>query len=191
MTATTTLTTALTTALAAKLEAHNAKNAEKNALKLKIANEIASEIKSAKENGGATFADLRHIVTLAGCAAEKFAEDLSCNGSEILETAEQRAENFKHHQYNLQNQIRAMSLGAKLCGIEDADSRKHSIDVLSFSFERNEQSLSSLFDWWETKDDSRKIAVIDTICKQFHRLKLGFARNVPKFDQRYIDAGLC
>lgn len=87
-------TTTLTAALTAKLEAHNAKNAEKNALKLKFASEIAAEIKAAKENGGATLGDLRHIVTLCGCAAAKFTEDLSCNGSETLETAEQRAENL-------------------------------------------------------------------------------------------------
>lgn len=184
-------TTTLTAALTAKLEAHNAKNAEKNALKLKFASEIAAEIKAAKENGGATLGDLRHIVTLCGCAAAKFTEDLSCNGSETLETAEQRAENFKFHSYSLTEQIRAMKLGAEMCGIEDAEARRYPVDVLSFAFELNEESLASLFDFWESKGDGRKIGVLDTICKQFHRLKMGFARNVPKFDQRYIDAGRC
>ena len=177
--------------LQAKLDEYKAKNAEKNAEKMNIVNEIYSRVKEAHGNGGCTFADLRYIVILAGCAAGKFAEDLSANGSEILETAEERAECAKWHSYDLQEQIRAMSLGAALCGIEDADSRKYPIDVLSFYFERNQEPLASLFDFWERKDESRKIGVLDTICKHFPALKIGFARNVPKFDQTFIDAGAC
>ena len=176
--------------LQAKLDEYKAKNAEKNAEKMNIVNEIYSRVKEA-ENGGCTFADLRHIVIICGCAATKFAEDLSVNGSEILETAEERAECAKWHSYDLQEQILAMSLGVALCGVEDADSRKYPIDVLSFYFERNQQPLAQLFDFWWQKDESRKIGVLDTICKNFHRLKIGFARNIPKFDQRFIDAGAC
>ena len=169
-------------AMSANLQA---KLDEYNALKLKIVNEIYACVKEAQENGGCTFAEMRHVVTLSGCAATKFAEDSP------FETAAERAEIAKWHSYDLTEQIKAMSLGAALCGIEDADSRKYPIEVLSFAFERNQQSLASLFDFWWQKDDSRKIYVLDTICKNFHRLKIGYARNIPKFDQTFIDAGAC
>ena len=180
----TTQTTAFAN-LQAKLNEYKEKNSEKNAIKLKIVNEIYSCVREAQENGGCTFAEMRHVVTVAGCAAKKFAEDSH------FETAAERAESAKQHSYDLQAQIRAMSLGAALCGIEDADSRKYPIEVLSFAFERNQQSLASLFDFWWQKDDSRKIHVLDTICKNFTALKIGYARNIPKFDQTFIDAGVC
>ena len=173
----------------AKLAALKARDAEKNALKLELANKLQALVQEASKNGCTLF-DVNCIVILAGSAAQKFAEDLSCNGSEVLETAAERAENFKIHTQDLMQQIAAMSLAVNLCG-EDADTKKFSLDrLLSFEFERNEKSLESMFDWWWQKDDSRKIGVVDTICKRFNCLKIGNARNLPKFDQTLIDAGI-
>lgn len=172
----------------AKLAALKARDAEKNALKLELANKLQALVKEASKNG-CTLSDINYIVILAGSAAQKFAEDLSCNGSEVLETAAERAENFKIHTQDLMQQIAAMSLAVSLCG-EDADTKKFSLEsLLSFEFEPNQESLSSLFDWWWQKDDSRKIHVVSTICKRFNCLKIGPARNMPKFDQTLIDAG--
>ena len=176
--------------LQAKLDEYKAKNAEKNALKLELACKLQALVEEAQKNG-CTLNDVKYIVILAGSAAQKFAEDLSCNGSEVLETAAERAENFKLHTNDLMQQIAAMHLAVNLCG-QDADTKKFRLDsLLSFEFERNQQPLEKLFDFWWQKDESRKIGVLDTICKNFHRLKIGFARNIPKFDQRFIDAGAC
>ena len=163
--------------------------AAKKVEKLELANKLQKLVQAAEQNG-CTLSDINYIVILAGSAAQKFAEDLSCNGSEVLETAAERAENFKIHTQDLMQQIAAMRLAVNLCG-EDADTKKFSLDsLLSFEFERNEKSLSDLFEWWWQMDDSRKIHAVDTIIRKFNCLKIGPARNLPKFDQTLIDAGV-
>lgn len=173
----------------AKISALKARDAEKSALKLELANKLQALVQEASKNG-CTLSEINYIVILAGSAAQKFAEDLSCNGSEVLETAAERAENFKLHTNDLMQQIAAMRLAVNLCG-QDADTKKFSLDsLLSFEFERNQKSFASLFDWWWQESDYGKIEVVNTICKRFNCLKIGRARNLPKFDQTLIDAGV-
>lgn len=165
-----------------------AQNTQSQALKLRFANEIASCVQEAKSNGAA-LSDIRHIVTLLGLAAEEFADPVQVGGMHA-ETAEEFAKKVSEYKHNLLDQLRVIAIFARYVGF-DTEKKYHIDALLSFEFERNEQSLSSFFDFYHQKSDTQKIVLLDDLCKQFLRLQIEPAVNVPKFDQTFIDAGRC
>ena len=157
--------------------------------KLAFSVEIEAAIKCAKQDG-ATIADIENIVILIGACAEKTAMPTKLGGVE-RESAAKVAEDCKLHRAELLAQLRAIKTFADHIGLP-SDKRYHIDALLSFNFERNEQSLSRMFDFASQQEkDEDKIFRIEEICKWFRLLKIGPAINVPKYDQTFVDAGRC
>ena len=148
------------------------------AQKLTIAKEITAVIVAAKS--GITIADAIALIEKIADAATKFAEPRQQGGGMFVTSVEEQHADIDKN---------LAELRAVLQVFDDA---KYSLDeLLSFEFELNEVPLSSFFRFMSEDTDKDTLYRVSEVCKHFPALKIGFARNVPKFDQTFIDAGAC
>ena len=149
------------------------------AQKLAIAKEVIDSIVAAKS--GITITDTIALIEKIADVATKFAEPRQIGGmwATSVEDVQKEIEANRH------------DLIDKLKSFEQIDVKHRLDDLLSFKFERNEVPLSHFFRFMSEDTDNKKIERVKEVCKHFPALKIGHARNIPKFDQRFIDAGAC
>lgn len=149
------------------------------AQKLEIVKEVIAAIVAAKN--GITIADTVALIEKIADAATKFAEPRQIGGmwAASVEDVQKEIEANRH------------DLIDKLKSFEQIDVNHRLDNLLSFEFERNEVPLSHFFRFMSEDTDNKKIDRVKEVCKHFAALKIGYARNIPKFDQTLIDAGAC
>ena len=151
------------------------------AQKLMISEEVIAAVVAANKNG-ITIADAIALIEKIADAAKKFAKPRQVNGMWATSVEEVREE----IEANRRDLIDALKYSDLQIDVE------HRLDdLLSFEFELNELPLSDFFRFMSEDTDRKKIDRVSEICKHFPALKIGYARNIPKFDQTFIDAGLC
>lgn len=151
-----------------------------NAKKLEIAQNIIDAIAAAKN--GITIAESISLIEKIADAAVNFVEPRQVGGM-IVGSIDEQIKDIAENLCEIRIQLQAM--GA-------AEDKKFRIDdLLSFEFELNEVPLSNFFRFMSDDTGNKKIERVSDVCKHFPYLQFGPARNIPKFDQRFIDAGAC
>lgn len=148
--------------------------------KLAIAKEVIDLIVAAKN--GITIADTVALIEKVADVATKFAEPRQIGGM-WLTSLEDVQNDIEANRRDLIETLKSFDLKVDV---------KHRLDdLLSFKFELNEVPLSHFFRFMSEDTDNKKIDRVKEVCEHFPALKIGYARNIPKFDQTLIDAGAC
>ena len=100
-------------------------------------------------------------------------------------------EAINQHYWDLSQQIKAMYLGITLAG-GDTDMLVNIDSILSIDgTHQQEFTRFHHFLWWDKDNLHAQVDKVKWHCKQnFTKIKIGKACNLPKNDQRLIDAGI-